>query len=171
MTLTTARLTLAPTGPQLLPSEHRYCSDPENTRYMFHLPNETEAETLQFLQRAAQEWQKPQPQFFEFAVFLCGEHIGRASVYWDEYRRGELGYILDKRHWGRGYAAEAARAVLDWCSQTQGCTEFIAHCDAENTASRRVLEKLGFALAEQYGGRKNRGSSEERQECLYRLRL
>ncbi|MBQ7858555.1 MAG: GNAT family N-acetyltransferase [Faecalibacterium sp.] len=165
MLLTTARLTLAPQGPQLLHTAHRYCTDPETTRYMFHLPNETEAETLQALLAAQQEWETPHPQRFEFAVFRAGGHIGAVSV----ARDGELGYILDKYHWGQGYAAEAARAVLDWCRTTQGMTEFMAHCDAENHASRRVLEKLGFVFTEQYGGRRNRGSTEDRQECLYTL--
>ena len=41
---------------------------------------------------------------------------------------------------------------------------FIAHADSQNSASRRAMEKLGMRLVKTYGGRRNRGSVEERME-------
>ena len=72
---------------------------------------------------------------------------------------------------GRGYATEAARALLAWGRDTLGIRRFIAHCDAENLASQGVMKKLGMTLADATGTRKNRGSDEARREYLYELRL
>lgn len=57
---------------------------------------------------------------------------------------------------------------MEYC-RASGPSRFIAHCDSENTASRRVMEKLGMSLREISHGRKNRSSDEERDECLYEL--
>jgi RimJ/RimL family protein N-acetyltransferase len=55
----------------------------------------------------------------------------------------ELAFELLRRTWGRGYATEAAGAVLDWARLT-GYERLWATVWEWNTASRRVLEKLGF---------------------------
>lgn len=55
----------------------------------------------------------------------------------------ELAYELLRRHWGVGYATEASWAVLDW-ARASGFERLWASVWDWNTASRRVLEKLGF---------------------------
>ncbi|QKV74154.1 GNAT family N-acetyltransferase [Amycolatopsis sp. Hca4] len=55
----------------------------------------------------------------------------------------ELAFELLRRTWGRGYATEAAMAVLDW-ARSAGYGRLRATVWEWNTASRRVLEKLGF---------------------------
>ena len=66
-----------------------------------------------------------------------------------------------------GYASEAAAALLSFAEKELGIKHFTAHCDTENTASRRVMEKLGMKLSDEHGGRKNRLSDEERREYLF----
>ena len=58
--INTERLTLRPLGTEYLESVHEYASDPENTKYMIHLPNESIEETRDFLMRAENEWM-PEP--------------------------------------------------------------------------------------------------------------
>ena len=101
---------------------------------------------------------------------MLGErHIGSVSVCLEENGTvWELGWILSREFHGKGYAAEAARGLMEYC-RVSGPSRFIAHCDSENTASRRVMEKLGMSLREISHGRKNRSSDEERDECLYEL--
>ncbi len=53
-------------------------------------------------------------------------------------------YALGTDHWGRGYATEAMRALIGWAFQTYGMDEITADHFADNPASGRVLEKLGF---------------------------
>ena len=55
----------------------------------------------------------------------------------------ELVYELLRRVWGQGYATEAAWAVLDW-ARSSGYDRVWATVWDWNTASRRVLEKVGF---------------------------
>ena len=56
----------------------------------------------------------------------------------------ELGYTLARAAWGRGYATEAARAVLRWAFAGLRLPRVVAVADPANTASLRVLEKLGM---------------------------
>lgn len=56
----------------------------------------------------------------------------------------ELGYRLIRSAWGRGYATEAATAVRDHAFGALGLARLIAMIDPQNTASIRVVEKLGM---------------------------
>lgn len=57
---------------------------------------------------------------------------------------GELGYWLARSNWGRGYASEAARLVVDHAFVCLNMEKLYAGPIADNTASRLVLEELGF---------------------------
>ena len=56
----------------------------------------------------------------------------------------ELGYWLTPSAWGRGYATEAARAVIDIARHALGITPLVSGHFVDNPASARVLAKLGF---------------------------
>ncbi len=58
-----------------------------------------------------------------------------------------LGYWLGAPHWGRGFATEAARALLDAFFAYTGEARLAASARRDNVASRRVLEKCGFVAA------------------------
>ena len=62
------------------------------------------------------------------------------------YRSASLGYCLMEAAWGHGFATEAARALLTWAYGTLDLNRVQAEADTRNTASARVLEKLGFVL-------------------------
>lgn len=170
MIIKTERLTLEPLSMKHLDSACAYAMNPDNAKMMVFLPNKDRRETEEFIRRAEAEWRKPQPDICEFAVLCNGEHIGGVTMYFEgDYTRGELGWIIRLDRQGNGYAAEAAKGLMDYYRQTMGLTRFIAHCDSENEPSKRVMEKLGMRLVEIHGGRYNRSSDEERQECLYEL--
>ena len=61
-----------------------------------------------------------------------------------DYRCATLGYCLDDAAWGRGFATEAAGALLQWGFDALNLNRVQAETDTRNTASSRVLEKLGF---------------------------
>ncbi|MBT3149370.1 GNAT family N-acetyltransferase [Streptomyces sp. CHD11] len=61
-----------------------------------------------------------------------------------DFRSASLGYCYDDAAWGRGYATEAARALLGWSFDTLELNRVQAEADTRNAASARVLEKLGF---------------------------
>jgi RimJ/RimL family protein N-acetyltransferase len=56
----------------------------------------------------------------------------------------ELGYWLGVKHWGKGYATEAVRAVIDHAFTDLDCDAVQSAARVTNPASRRVLEKCGF---------------------------
>jgi [ribosomal protein S5]-alanine N-acetyltransferase len=76
----------------------------------------------------------------------------------------ELWYELTQKVWGRGIATEAARACVRYALEEVGMERVIAGADAPNTASLRVIEKLGM----KYLGNINPGAPEEPYFALYR---
>lgn len=56
----------------------------------------------------------------------------------------EVGYRMPQAHWGRGYATEATRAVLDYGFNTVGLDEITAVTHPDNAASQHVLTKCGL---------------------------
>lgn len=62
----------------------------------------------------------------------------------EETKGAELGYRLARAHWGKGLAAEAAKALIDWGIGTQGNDRIFAQTMAVNIGSRRVMEKIGM---------------------------
>ncbi|MFF0191156.1 GNAT family N-acetyltransferase [Streptomyces sp. NPDC005244] len=61
-----------------------------------------------------------------------------------DHHSASLGYCFNDAAWGNGYATEAARTVLQWAFHTLDLNRVQAETDTRNTASARVLEKLGF---------------------------
>ncbi|HEV2707685.1 MAG TPA: GNAT family N-acetyltransferase [Pyrinomonadaceae bacterium] len=70
----------------------------------------------------------------------------------------DLGYVFERASWGRGYATEAARAVLAYGFDRLGFEEVTANTVPEHYASRRVLEKIGFEFR---GLRRYEGDEED----------
>jgi RimJ/RimL family protein N-acetyltransferase len=62
----------------------------------------------------------------------------------DEPDHAQLIYGLAPRAWGRGYATESARAVMEYGFTTLNLSKIAAAADVPNTASTRVLERLGM---------------------------
>ena len=56
----------------------------------------------------------------------------------------EIGYILKRSAWGKGYATEACRRLLRFAFEESPLEEIVATIDPENAASRHVLEKSGL---------------------------
>lgn len=77
-----------------------------------------------------------------FAICVGSQVVGCIGA------EGQLGYWLGKNHWARGYASEAARAMVQH-HFAKGRSELQSGHFVENTASRRVLEKLGFVRTSQ----------------------
>ncbi|MEV4642209.1 GNAT family protein [Actinoplanes sp. NPDC049548] len=89
-----------------------------------------------------------QPGWFQYAVELADEEtlMGDVGVNLaDNLRQAEIGYTLAPRWQGQGYATEAVRAVVDHLFRVRGLHKVSAECDARNSASARLLERVGFA--------------------------
>lgn len=61
-----------------------------------------------------------------------------------EDQRAELGYWIGEPYWGRGYATEAARAIVAFGFESWGLHRVTARCFSRNPASARVMQKIGM---------------------------
>ena len=73
-----------------------------------------------------------------------GDIIGCCGIAKLDGETPEIGYWLGVPFWGKGYATEAARAVIDHAFGKLGYHVLLAGARVSNPASRRVLEKCGF---------------------------
>lgn len=84
----------------------------------------------------------------KFPIFLkaSGEFLGTCGMEpyeLDSQPEVELGYRLCLKHWGRGYATESAAAILRYGFGNLNLERIIAYALPQNSASLKVLEKLG----------------------------
>lgn len=130
-----------------------YRNHPDVTRWLLR----TEVDPDAF--RAAWLAAADDPDDHSVAVLLDGVVIGTVSLELSDGmgqpgmpRRTQalLGYILDPAHAGHGYATEAVLAVVTHAVDTLGVRRVTAGCFADNHASVRILEKVGFRR-EEYG--------------------
>ena len=145
--LTTPRLVLRDFRGDDFAAVHAYASDPEVTRYVPWGPN-TEEITREVLQQAAAA-QTARPRIdFNLAITLTGDStpVGSVGLHLREETRltAEIGYVLRPDQWGKGVATEAASAVINAGFSHLGLRRIWATCDARNTGSWNVMEKLGL---------------------------
>jgi RimJ/RimL family protein N-acetyltransferase len=143
----TERLTLRPVEPGDVDAMHAYKSQPDVVRYVPHGPLSRD-EVVEWIATRARTDLTDEGQALPLAVIEreSGQMIGDVVLFWrsKEHQRGEIGYILDPRSGGHGYAAEAARALLRFGFEEIGLHRITAVLDARNDASARLLERIGM---------------------------
>lgn len=149
MILTTDRLLLREFREDDWHAVLAYQSDPLYLRYN-PWSHRTETDVRQFVQRFIY-WSQEQPRRrFQFAIELQSERrlIGNCGVRTSNIHAWEadLGYELNSRYWNKGYATEAARALLTFGFEELQFHRVWAHCISENVGSAHVLEKIGMTL-------------------------
>jgi ribosomal-protein-alanine N-acetyltransferase len=123
---------------------YEYASDPYVTRFMDWPTHENAREALTFLRRSIANW-KDGTEYTRAVTVKPEDHaVGMVSCRVQGHAVG-IGYVLNRRHWGHGYATEAASTVVSWALELSPVCRVWATCDAENLASARVLEKLGMS--------------------------
>jgi ribosomal-protein-alanine N-acetyltransferase len=71
-------------------------------------------------------------------------HLYFKQIKPEEYLTWELGYIFNPHYHNRGYASEAAQALIQYAFRTFNTRRVIAHCNTLNIASWKMLEKIGM---------------------------
>jgi RimJ/RimL family protein N-acetyltransferase len=74
-----------------------------------------------------------------------GAAVGTLATNDTKHQVAEIGYLLMRRYWGRGYAREAVARLIDVLFE-EGHRRVWADTDPDNAASNRLLERLGFTL-------------------------
>lgn len=73
------------------------------------------------------------------------EFIGWFMLLRRQYKDPELGFMISKRHWGKGLTALAAKGLVNYAFQNFGLQKIMAVTTQENFASKKVLLKIGFS--------------------------
>lgn len=142
--LQTERLALRPFLPTDARDMFRLNSDPEVIRYTGDAPFDSETAALDFLLRYDHY---DRYGFGRWAVLSAADSrfLGWCGLRFSEELQGvDLGFRFFRRCWGQGYATEAAAACADYGLGTLGIPTLWGRAMAANTASIRVLEKIGF---------------------------
>jgi ribosomal-protein-alanine N-acetyltransferase len=129
------------------PAVLAYQSNPDYLRY-YPWEKRTPSDAQTFVRRLI-NWQQEQPRKkYQLAIVLLADErlIGNCGVRLEQAdsQEAELGYEIDPHYWGRGYATEAARAMVNFGFEQCGLHRIWAACLADNAGSKRVLEKLGM---------------------------
>lgn len=123
------------------PAVFEYASCEETTRYMLFQTHKSILDAEVFLTGCVTS-----PEH-AYAVTLLGSDrpIGGCGLRPEPaYGSGEIGYILHKDYWGRGYATELAKRLVRYGFETLGLHRVFARCDVRNVRSCHVLEKAGM---------------------------
>ncbi|GAA1303605.1 GNAT family protein [Saccharothrix xinjiangensis] len=125
---------------------HSWQSRADVNRHLYHEARTPEETAESLVKKVSLTWPEREGDVLSLAIEKDGEVIGEAVLkYLSEYhRQGEVGYILHPDHHGRGYATEAAVAVLGLGFDHLGLHRIVASCDAFNEPSWRVMERLGM---------------------------
>ena len=126
---------------------HAYAADPRAVEHLPWGPNSADM-TIEFVRKAVEESGRPNRRVFDLAVIqrederLVGAVALRTSG--TENRDAGLGYVIHPGFWKRGYASEAASALVEFGFRRRGLHRIWAECGPSNAGSIRVLEKVGM---------------------------
>jgi RimJ/RimL family protein N-acetyltransferase len=142
------RLLLRPLRPSDADALAAYRALPEVCRYVPFEP----MNAGRIARRLAGDWARTaldaEGQGLTLGVELAGsgDLVGDVVLFWHsrEHRGGEIGYVFNPGSGGRGYATEAAHALLHLAFDQLGLHRVIARIDARNDASARLAARLGM---------------------------
>jgi RimJ/RimL family protein N-acetyltransferase len=143
-TLETERLTLRSFREDDVRALHELSQDPEVVRYV----GDRRAPTHQEAWRAVAGWlgHWAMRGYGQWAIEerSSGHFVGRAGIINPvDWPGPEVGYLLGRAYWGRGYATEAASAAMNWGFEQFGFPDLLSLIDPDNAASIAVATRLG----------------------------
>jgi [ribosomal protein S5]-alanine N-acetyltransferase len=144
-TLTTDRLLLRQPNAEDAADVLVFRGDPEVQRFNSE-PHTNRAQSVELIEELRREYEEGTGVVWAVAVVATGRVVGFFGFSaWDRYhRRAEVGYDLARDHWGKGVAREALTAALNYGFGPMGLHRIEAMTIADNHASTRLLDGLGF---------------------------
>ena len=102
--------------------------DKEVTRYLTWRPHQRVQETEAFIQNCLSAWEAEIRFPYIITLKESGEVIGTIDPRIEGIKVG-IGYVVGRIHWGKGFAAEATRAIIDWAFQKSSIYRVYATTD------------------------------------------
>lgn len=145
-TISTARLILRKTQPSDAAALFAIHADPEVMRYFSEPPWTDRERAVSKIAEDTAAFERE--EFFRFAIELTatGEYLGNCTLFsvHRQNRRAEIGYVLGRQHWGKGYMQEALDALLEFAFIERDLNRLEADIDPLNKGSASALERQGF---------------------------
>lgn len=142
----TERLVIRELGIGLAQSVHAASLDEENRYYIPDEVFETEEDAAEAIRHLMAFYAAKDGPLVYAVSLKNGAYIGHVEAVPLGEGQWEIGYHITKGYTGSGYATEAVAVFLPFILRHLGIDTVFGVCDAENTASCRVLEKCGFIL-------------------------
>jgi ribosomal-protein-alanine N-acetyltransferase len=121
----------------------QYAQDPEVTKYVSWHAHKDIEETREYVRMCLLGWDAGNAFHWVIERSEDKQVIGMMSA-----RAGgekwELGYVLARIHWERGYMTEAVKGIIAWAMRQKDIYRVWAVCDVDNLASARVMENAGM---------------------------
>ena len=145
-TLDTERLRLREMTSQDEAALLKHLGDPEVVKYMAMRPIQTREQANEWLHRMRRYFSARDGLRWGITLKADQTFVGSAGLHnWDrEARHAVIGYDIARQYWGKGYATEAVRTIIQFGVKRMRLNRIEANVVAGNHASMRVLEKLGF---------------------------
>ncbi|MEE9431259.1 MAG: GNAT family N-acetyltransferase [Melioribacteraceae bacterium] len=126
-----------------------YANIPESSKYLPWDVHESEMDTLDFLNITYDRYNNDKAASWGIELKSSRKIIGTAgfATLDKENFSGEIGYVISKDFWDKGYATEAGNAILKFGFEQMQLNRIEARCHIDNKGSARVLEKLGMSFA------------------------
>ena len=140
--LETERLILRPLTVDDCDAVYRWVSDPEVARYMVYNTYTSGEALREWLESLGND----EEYHFGYELKETGDLVGAGSIgpRSAEHDRWAFGYNLRRDCWGKGYATEAAKAMIRFAHEQFGITKFACSHVEQNKASGHVIEKCGL---------------------------
>lgn len=148
MNFKTKRINIRPVTLNDKESIFVYRSDPETSKYLSLIPK-TVDDVEVFINKSSREFNEP-GTWFQFVIIekKNNQIIGDIGIHFlesdPENKQVEIGYTLDKRYRGNGYATEALAFIINYLFTGLNKHRITASIDPINLPSIKLIERLGF---------------------------
>ena len=146
-TLESPRLILRPLSPDDAPIIACLAGKREIADTTLSIPHPyAEQQAKEWIAKTAENWSQRKGIVFAIVSKADRQLVGTAGLMHieQEHSQAEMGYWIAVDQWGRGFATEAAKALIEFGFNVLGLNRIYAHHMLRNPASGRVMEKLGM---------------------------
>lgn len=146
--LQTSRLIVRELAPSDAPAIIAFANDASVNRHLGFGSIASESGAHEYISKASSAAATKPRLSYKLAMTIRPSDELTGSCWLDiedpDSKNASIGYFVDKRHWGNGYATEMIKALIQFGFTDLDLHRIHANCDAENPATRRVLEKVGM---------------------------
>jgi RimJ/RimL family protein N-acetyltransferase len=131
-------------------------SNPNVHQYLWNKPLTSIDEVYQYIEKVRNQYLENNIGRFVVVLKETKDLIGWAGLKYNTEKVNnkvsfyDIGYRLNEKFWGKGYASEASFAWLDYGFNVMKIKIMEAAAHTDNIASNRILQKIGLKMTEQY---------------------